>query len=94
MNTVAVQIGKLAEGVSKEEGKHKRDLLHLSFAALTALAADVKNIPSSSQDALREVMPFLTVKVLLPLFFPFCTCSLFLCHCACVSVPVNAAVVL
>lgn len=57
-----VQIGKLAAGVSMAAGKHKRDLLHLTFYALTSLSEGMKGV-EASQESLRAAMPFLAVKV-------------------------------
>ena len=59
---VCLQIGKLAEGISKAAGKHKRDLLHLTFFALTSLSEGIKGM-EASQELLRAAMPFLAVKV-------------------------------
>lgn len=57
-----LQIGKLAEGISKTAGKHKRDLLHLTFFALTSLSEGIKDLVAS-QETLRAAMPFLAIKV-------------------------------
>eukprot|EP00892_Ulva_mutabilis_P001254 jgi/Ulvmu1/11129/UM071_0012.1 len=51
-------VNPLVTGVSQADGKHKRDLLHLAFFAITTFEGGLNDL--STQEKLRAALPFLT----------------------------------
>lgn len=56
-----LQVGLLSAGISQTHGKQQRDLLHLTFFAMTAFEGGLQEL--STQEKIRESLPFLSSPV-------------------------------